>query len=88
MSRREARTEIIRALAEMRRRDPVDIETEALVAGAECPYDSVWLVKAGVRAARRLGFKLKPTKSDAHAFKSIESLASHLYGLARNQNAA
>jgi hypothetical protein len=88
VSRAEARKEVVRALAEMRRREPVQIEAEARAAGPECPYDSVWLVKAGVRAARRLGFKLKPRKADAHAFKSIDALAAHLHHLGESKDAA
>lgn len=88
MSHAAARREVVRALGEMRRRTPAQIESEARAAGQECPYDSVWLVKAGVRAARRLGFKLKPRKADAHAFKSIDALAGHLHYLADAKDAA
>jgi hypothetical protein len=84
----EARSEVIRALAELRRRDPSEIEAAAQAAGDECPYDSVWLVKAGVRAARRLGVKLKPKAGDAHAFKSIDALASYIQQLPPVKKAA
>jgi hypothetical protein len=88
MSKNEARSEVIRALAELRKRDPAEIEAVASAAGEECPYDSVWLVKAGVRAARRLGVKLKPKAGDAHAFKSIDALAAYIQQLPRIEKAA
>ena len=88
MSRAEARGEVVRALAELRKRDPDEIEATARSAGEECPYDSVWLVKAGVRAARRLGVKLKPKAGDAHAFKSINALAAYIEQLPQVEKAA
>lgn len=84
----DARLEVIRALAEKKRRDPQELEAEMLAAGPECPFDSIWLVKAGVRAARRMGFKLKPRKADAPAFKSVDALARHLQRLAQEREAA
>lgn len=66
---------IIEILAQLRRRDPDELAAE-LAAGGKC--DSVWLVKAGVKAARALGFRLKPGKNDAKHFKSVATLAAYL----------
>jgi hypothetical protein len=88
MSRAEARREVIQALAELRKRDPTEIEAAALAAGEECPYESQWLVKAGVRAARRLDLKLAPKAGDAKAFKSIDALAAYIEQLPPRQKAA
>jgi hypothetical protein len=88
MSRPDARREVIRALAELRKRDPAEIEAVARAAGDECPYDSQWLVKAGVRAARRLEVKLSPKAGDAQAFKSIDALAAYIARLPARKKAA
>lgn len=87
-TRDDVRTTVIAALAEKRRRDPGELEAEMRAAGPECPYDSIWLVKAGVRAARQLGVRLKPRKSEAAAFKSVESLTTYLHQKASERKAA
>lgn len=78
MSEADARRELFRALGELRKRDPAEIEAAARAAGAECPYDSQWLVRAAVRAAKRLGVQLRPQAGDAKFFKSVGALASYL----------
>lgn len=88
MSRAEARAQVIRALAEKKRRSPADLETELRAAGEECPYDSIWLVKAGVRAAKNMGVKFTPRASDACAFKSVEALTTYLCERASQEDAA
>lgn len=87
-ARADVRSLLVGALAEKRRRDVSELETELRAAGAECPYDSIWLVKAGVRTARQLGFRLKPAKSEAAIFKSVEALTSYLHRKAQEQEAA
>jgi hypothetical protein len=72
---RDTRRLIIEVLAHLRRRDADELDVE-LAAGGEC--DSVWLVKAGVRGARALGFQLRPAAGDAKHFKSVETLAAYL----------
>jgi acyl carrier protein len=71
----ETRRLVIEVLAKLRRRDADELDAE-LAAGAKC--DSVWLVKAGVRAARQLGFRLRPAAGDAKHFKTVETLAAYL----------
>jgi hypothetical protein len=79
---------VIAALAAKRRRDPAELEAELRAAGAECPCDSQWMVKAGVRAARDLGVRFKPSAKDKWAFKSVEALTDYLHELVRAQGAA
>jgi acyl carrier protein len=71
----DTRRLITEVLAKMRRCDADELDAE-LAGGAKC--DSVWLVKAGVRAARQLGFRLRPAAGDAKHFKTVESLAAYL----------
>jgi acyl carrier protein len=71
----DTRRLVIEVLAALRQRDPDELASE-LAAGAKC--DSVWLVKAGVRAARHLGFRLRPSAGDAKHFKTVETLADYL----------
>lgn len=71
----DTRGQIIEVLATLRRRDAQELDA-ALAAGEKC--DSVWLVKAGVRTARLLGFRLRPKSGDAKHFKSVETLAAYL----------
>ena len=87
-ARSDVRSVLIGALAEKRRRDVGELEAELRAAGSECPYDSIWLVKAGVHAARQLGFRLKPGKSEAAIFKSVEALTTYLHRKAQDQEAA
>jgi hypothetical protein len=88
MTHAAVRSALIQALAEKKRRPPEELEKEMLAAGSECPYDSVWLVKAGVRAARRMGFTLKPKASDKGAFKSIAALTDYLCAVAEKEAVA
>lgn len=87
-ARSDVRSMLIGALAEKRRRDVGKLEAELRAAGSECPYDSIWLVKAGVRTARQLGFRLKPEKSEAAIFKSVEALTTYLHNKVQDQEAA
>lgn len=66
---------VIEVMGKLRRRDPDELAAE-LAGGSRC--DSVWLVKCGVRAARELGFCLRPRTGDAKHFKSIGSLTAYL----------
>lgn len=88
MSSSEIESRLIDVLAEKRRRDRAELEAELRAAGSECPYDSIWLVKAGSRVARELGIKLRPKASEAWAFKSISALAQYLAASAAQKNAA
>jgi acyl carrier protein len=87
MSRAEVRSRVIDALAHAKRRDPADLEAELLLAGSECPFDSIYLVRVAVRVARQLGFKLKPSQSIAHYFKSVEGVTTLLHEIARREAA-
>jgi hypothetical protein len=71
----DTRRLVVEVLAQLRRRDADELDAE-LAAGARC--DSVWLVKAGVRAARELGYRLRPDSGDAKHFKTVETLAVYL----------
>jgi acyl carrier protein len=88
MSSSEIETRLFDVLAEKRQRDRTELETEARAAGPECPYDSIWLVKAGARVARELGFRLRPKASEAWAFKSVGALARYLAARASHGEAA
>lgn len=71
----DTRRRLIETIAQLRKRDPDELAAE-LAAGGRC--DSVWLVKAGVKVARTLGFRLKPGAQDAQHFKTVDSLAVYL----------
>jgi acyl carrier protein len=88
MSPSQIEGRLIDVLAHKRRRDRAQLEAEMRAAGPECPYDSIWLVKAGSRVARELGFQLRPKASEAWAFKSVGALARYLAARARDQEAA
>jgi acyl carrier protein len=72
----DTRRLLIEILARRRRRDVDELAAELAAAGGRC--DSVWLVKAGVKAARELGFKLRPSRGDAKHFKTIDTLAAYI----------
>ncbi len=84
MTDADVKRAVIEVLATMRRRDRDEFAAE-IDAGGKC--DSVWLVKAGVRVARLLGFKLKPGKHDAKHFKSVDTLAVYLNKRRNEENA-
>jgi acyl carrier protein len=88
MSPDQVERRLLDVLAEKRRRDRAQLEEELRAAGPECPCDSIWLVKAGARVARELGFRLKPAAADAWAFRSVEALARYLSARAEEQKAA
>ena len=88
MNRSEVRSVVVGVLATKRRRSVRELEAELRAAGPECPCDSIWLVKAGVGAAKALGLPLKLRASDTWAFKSVESLTSYLHGLLDELDAA
>jgi hypothetical protein len=88
MTHDEIRVLIIQSLAEKKQQDPAELMAELAAAGSEYPYDSIWLVKAGARAARVMGLKLKGGGGSAQAFKSVEALARHLHDLDRHGSAA
>jgi hypothetical protein len=75
-------------LAQKRRRDRSELEAELRSAGPECPCDSIWLVKAGSRVARELGFKFRPKRSEQWALKSVGGLARYLAARAGERDAA
>lgn len=78
----ETREMIVETLAGLRQRDMGEVAAE-LAAGGRC--DSVWLVAVGVRVARELGFKLRPSAGDAKHFKSVETLADYLDARAQEE---
>jgi hypothetical protein len=88
LSRADTRAVVLDALATKRRRDVVELESELLAAGPECPCDSQWLVKTGVAASKSLGVRLRVRAADAWAFKSVETLTTYLDGLVEQENAA
>jgi acyl carrier protein len=88
MSPEQVHKRLIDVLAEKRRRDRAELEAELRAAGPECPSDSIWLVKAGVRVARELGFRLRPTAGEKWAFKSVDALARYLATRAAEQEVA
>jgi hypothetical protein len=88
MSPDQVRGRVLDVLAEKRRRDRSELEAELLAAGPECPCDSIWLVKAGTRVARELGFRLRPQASESWAFKSVDALARYLSARAAAEGAA
>lgn len=88
MNRIEIRSRVIETLAQMKRRDANELERELCEAGPECPFDSIYLARVGVKVARGLGFKIKPSAKVAHHFKSVEELTTLLETLATKQSAA
>lgn len=88
MSPDQVHSRLIDVLAEKRGQDRDELEAELRAAGPECPYDSIWLVKAGARVARELGFRLRPPASARMAFKSVGALAGYLSARAAEQAAA
>jgi hypothetical protein len=76
------------ALAKAKRREPGELEAELLQAGAECPFDSIYLVRVAIRVARAHGIKLKPSKVIEKSFKSVEGVARLLSSLEENEEAA
>jgi acyl carrier protein len=84
----QVRSRLIDVLAEKRGRDRGELEAELLAGGVECAYDSIWLVKAGARVARELGFRLRPPASERRAFKSVGALAAYLSARAAEREAA
>lgn len=87
MSRVEVRTRVMEALARAKRRDAAELEAELRLAGNECPFDSIHLVRVAVRVARQLGLTLKPSQSIAHHFKSVEGVTTLLHDIARREAA-
>jgi hypothetical protein len=84
----EIRRRLIDALAAAKRRDADELEAEMLLAGPECPFDSIYLVRVGVRIARDLGISLAPSPRIADRFKSIDALAGLLSEIAQGKEVA
>lgn len=82
------RDEVMEELARSKRRDRAELEQELRAAGDECPFDSIYLVRAAVRVARSNGIRLDPKPSIAQAFKSVEGVAALLASLEQGQGAA
>lgn len=70
---------VLEALARAKRREVEELERELQLSGEECPFDSIYLVRVGVRVARQLGVQIVPSKAIARHFKSIEGVTSLLY---------
>lgn len=88
MMRHEIREVVVETLAQMKRRDAAELERELLQAGPECPFDSIYLTRVGVKVARSLGFRIEPSPKIAHSFKSVEDLTTLLESLAGKASAA
>jgi hypothetical protein len=79
---------VMETLAQMKRRDPAELERELKQAGPECPFDSIYLARVAVKVARRLGFKIKPSAKIAQSFKSVDGVTTLLDSLAAKETAA
>jgi hypothetical protein len=84
----QTRKLVMETLAQMKRRDPTELERELKQAGPECPFDSIYLARVAVKVARRLGFKIKPSAKIAQSFKSVDALTTLLDSLASKKSAA
>jgi hypothetical protein len=88
MDLQQTRDLVMSALAEKTGKDLPALTAELAAAGAEYPYDSVWLVSAGARAAKQMGVKLRHVRRHAKAFKSVDALAAYLHQVEQEQAAA
>ncbi len=88
MSHDQVHGRLIDVLAQKRHVDRAELEAQLRAAGPECPCDSIWLVKAGARVARELGFALRPAVAEKWAFKSVDALARYLASRAAEQEVA
>lgn len=84
----EMRDRVVAAVAAAMRRPADEVAVELAAAGPELPCGSQRLVRAGVKVARELGLELKPSRSIAPSFKSVEGVAKLLSALAEQGAAA
>ena len=80
--------EVMEALATAKRRDRSELEQDLRAAGAECPFDSIYLLRVAIRVGRAHGITFKPSKAIEKSFKSVQGVAELLAALDHGEEAA